>query len=277
MNATSITAQSRASGSSFYAGMRVLPSPEREAMYAVYGFCREVDDIADDQGGNRAERAAALDAWRADLDRLYAGGDPGRAAYLTPAVARFGLARADFEAVIDGMAMDVERDIRFPDAAELDLYCERVASAVGRLSVRIFGMDEAPGLALAHHLGRALQLTNILRDVDEDADIGRAYLPIDAIRAAGIAPGAIREVIDDPRIDAACRSVATQAARHFGEAQRIMAARPRGHLIAPRLMAGAYSELLRRMTAAGWQAPRRRIRHNRLALLWMVVRLRLAR
>jgi phytoene synthase len=275
MTAGSITPQGQASGSSFYAGMRVLPRPEREAMYAIYAFCRAVDDIADDQGGERAGRAGLLDAWRADLASLYAGGDPGQAAWLAPAIARFQLARADFEAVIDGMAMDVARDIRFPDAAELDLYCERVAAAVGRLSIRIFGMDDQPGLALAHHLGRALQLTNILRDIDEDAAMGRAYLPIEAIEAAGLRTGTIGEAIGDPRIDAACRSVAAQAARHFTEAQRIMADRPRGHLIAPRLMAGAYSELLRRMTAAGWAPPRARVRHNRIALISMVIRLRL--
>ncbi len=132
---------SQAARSSFYAGMRVLPKAEREAMYAVYGFCRIVDDIADDQQGDRAQRMAALDRWRADLDALYAGGDPGQAGFLAEAVRRFGLDRADFEAVIDGMAMDVDRDICWPKTEELDLYCDRVASAVGRLSVRVFGME----------------------------------------------------------------------------------------------------------------------------------------
>ena len=178
---------SGASGSSFYAGMRVLPKPERAAMYAVYGFCRIVDDIADDLHGDRASRRAELDAWRADLESLYAGGEPGRAAFLAGPVRRFGLAKADFLAVLDGMQMDVDADIRAPSAALLDLYIDRVASAVGRLSVRVFGMDEAPGLKLAHHLGRALQLTNILRDFDEDAAIGRLYAPREALDRAGIA------------------------------------------------------------------------------------------
>lgn len=266
-----------ASGSSFYAGMRVLPQPERHAMYAIYGFCRQVDDIADDQHGDRAARAAALDGWRDGIASLYAGGDAGRAAFLAPAVARFGLARADFEAVIDGMAMDVARDIRWPPASELDLYCDRVASAVGRLSVRVFGMDDAPGEALAHHLGRALQLTNILRDIDEDAAIGRIYLPIEAIAAQGIAIGDVAAVVGDPRIDGAARIVAAEARARFADADAILATRPRGHLIAPRLMAAAYGELLRRMGTAGWAPPRRRIRHNRIALLWTLARLRLGR
>ena len=266
-----------AAGSSFYAGMRVLPRAERHAMYAVYAFCRAVDDIADDQQGDRAGRAAALDRWRADLDDLYAGGSGGQAAFLAEHVRTFALERADFEAVIDGMAMDVAGDIRWPPMATLDLYCDRVASAVGRLSVNIFGMERQTGVALAHHLGRALQLTNILRDIDEDAAIGRLYLPREPIDEAGIPIGDIAAVVADPRIDAVGRSVATVADRHFDEANRILAARPRGHLIAPRLMAAAYSELLRRMRIAGWAAPRERVRHNRLALMWTLVRLRLGR
>ena len=269
--------QPSAAGSSFYAGMKVLPQPERHAMYAVYDFCRIVDDIADDEQGDRASRAIQLAGWRTDIASLYAGGAPGVAEFLVPHIRAFGLAQADFEAVIDGMAMDVAGDIRWPPADTLDLYCDRVASAVGRLSVRIFGMDEAPGLELSHHLGRALQLTNILRDIDEDAAIGRVYLPREAIEAQGIVVGDIAEVVGDPRIDGAARIVAAEADTHFRAAQKILDSRPRGHLIAPRLMAAAYSELLRRMRKAGWQPPRVRVRHNRLALAWTLVRLRLGR
>jgi len=269
--------QPSAAGSSFYAGMKVLPQRERHAMYAVYDYCRIVDDIADDQQGDRASRAAALDRWRADLASLYAGGEPGVAGFLVPHIRAFGLAQADFDAVIDGMAMDVAGDIRWPPADTLDLYCDRVASAVGRLSVRIFGMEEATGLLLSHHLGRALQLTNILRDIDEDAAIGRVYLPLEAIEAQGIVVGDIAQVIGDPRIDGAARIVAAEAEDHFREALKILGGRPKGHLIAPRLMAAAYSELLRRMQKIGWRPPRARVRHNRLALAWTLVRLRLRR
>jgi phytoene synthase len=274
MSAPAVPAEA-ASRSSFYAGMRVLPKPEREAMYAIYGFCRMVDDIADDEQGERPARAAQLDQWRADIAALYAGRDGGQAAFLAPHISRFGLARADFDAVIDGMAMDVDRDIRWPSHAELDLYCDRVASAVGRLSVRVFGMEERPGLALAFHLGRALQLTNILRDIDEDAGIGRVYLPREAIEAAGIRVGDIASVIGDARIDQVAQGLAAQARVHFDQSARILKARPRGHLIAPRLMAGAYAELLRRMVRAGWAPPRARVRHNRIKLLWTLLRLKL--
>jgi phytoene synthase len=265
--------QHRAAGSSFYAGMRVLPRAEREAMYAIYAFCREVDDVADDLVGDRAQRVAQLDRWRADVDALYAGGDPGQAAFLAEGVRRFGLDRGDFHAVIDGMAMDVARDIRWPSAAELDLYCDRVASAVGRLSVRVFGMEAGPGKELAHHLGRALQLTNILRDVDEDAAIGRVYLPAEPIEAAGIPFTTPEEVVRDPRIDTVARGLARQAHAHFDRANAILAARPRGHLVAPRLMAAAYAGLLVRMEAAGWTPPRTRVRASKPALLWTALRL----
>lgn len=275
--ATPAQLQAQVSGSSFYAGMRVLPKVQREAMYAVYGFCREVDDIADDEVGDRPERAAALDAWRADLESLYAGGNPGRAALVAEAVRRFALDKADFLAVIDGMAMDVERDIRWPSMAELELYCDRVASAVGRLSVKIFGMEDEVGIALAHHLGLALQYTNILRDVDEDAAIGRVYLPREALLAAGIELLDPITVVGDPRVDAAARVLAAKAHTHFAAAQAILAQRPRGHLIAPRLMAAVYEPILVRMEAIGWTPPRTRIKVNKPALIFTVLRLMLFR
>ena len=275
--ATPAQLQAQVSGSSFYAGMRVLPKAEREAMYAVYAFCRQVDDIADDEGGKREDRAAALDAWRADIDALYAGRDPGQAALLAEAVKRFKLEKADFIAVIDGMAMDVEEDVRWPPFETLDLYCDRVASAVGRLSVKIFGMEQEPGIALAYHLGRALQFTNILRDIDEDATIGRVYLPREPLDAAGVTFGDPLVLVADPQIDGACRMLVAKAHEHFAAAQAILAARPRGHLLAPRLMAAVYEPILRRMEVAGWGTPRTRIKVNKPALLLTVLRLSLFR
>jgi phytoene synthase len=265
------------SGSSFYAGMRVLPRPEREAMYAIYSFCRAVDDIADDQQGDPADRRRQLDAWRADIDSLYAGGDPGRAALLSTAVRRFDLDRADFDAVIDGMAMDVDGDIRWPLADTLDLYCDRVASAVGRLSVRVFGMERDVGHRLAHHLGRALQFTNILRDIDEDAAIGRVYLPREAIETAGVPITTPEAVVADPRIDGAARILAAAAHRHYAEAAAILRTPQRGHLLAPRLMEAVYARVLARMEAVGWAPPRRRVAVSKPALLWTVLRLAIAR
>jgi len=264
-------AETQASGSSFYAGMRVLPKAERTAMFAVYAFCRKVDDIADEQGIDPATRRADLDGWRRDIAALYAGEHAGQAAFLTDHVRRFVLRHEDFTAVIDGMQMDVDADIRAPDFATLDLYCDRVASAVGRLSTRIFGMDDEPGIALAHHLGRALQLTNILRDIDEDAAIGRLYLAREWLTAVGIDSAEPATVAADRRLDAAVRPGVALAHQHYAAADAILKQRPRGRLIAPRLMSAVYGATLHRTEAAGWTAPRRRVKLGKGTLLWILL------
>ncbi|MEO8668227.1 MAG: presqualene diphosphate synthase HpnD [Bauldia sp.] len=261
----------RASGSSFYAAMRILPRAQRDAMFEIYSFCRAVDDIADD-GGPRDPRLEQLGAWRDDVDGLYRGGTkPPHLANLADAIRDFDLRREDFIAVIDGMEMDIVDTIRAPDFAMLDLYCDRVASAVGRLSVRVFGMEEQPGLALAHHLGRALQLTNILRDLDEDAGIGRLYLPREALREAGIVSTEPAVALSSPAIGIACAPVVARAEGHYAEARKIMAASRRGAVRAPRIMGAAYRLILRRLVARGWMAPRAPVKLRKRQFLWILL------
>ncbi len=267
----------KVAGSSFYSAMRLMPKAERHAMFAIYAFCRAVDDIADDGEGTRDERFSRLAAWRRDLDVLYAGGTPVLSAFLAPHVRAYGLRKADFFAVIDGMEMDVDRDIRAPDLKTLDLYCERVASAVGRLSVKVFGMDEDPGFRLAHHLGRALQLTNILRDLDEDAAIGRLYLPCEYLDDAGLGADDPAQAIASSGIDKVCRDVSCLARSHYRAAQDILRTRPRGRLLAPRLMGAVYSTLLAKMEKQGWAPPRTRARLGKAELMTIVLRHALAR
>ena len=262
----------KASGSSFYTAMRLMPQQERDAMFAIYAFCRKVDDIADDGIGTRPERHRRLDNWRADLDALYAGSPPAAAAFLAPAVARYGLRKEDFHTILDGMDMDVTEDIVAPDLATLDLYCERVASAVGRLSIKVFGMEEGAGFRLAHHLGRALQLTNILRDIDEDADIGRLYLPREYLFAAGFKSLDPKMVASDPRVDTACRQLAGLAHEHYDKAQAILTAKPKGRIATPWLMGAVYSEILRATEVAGFAPPRRRVSLGKGKLLSLVLR-----
>jgi phytoene synthase len=262
-----------AAGSSFYIAMRILPRARREAMYAIYGFCRAVDDIADDDGP-REPRRAALARWRADIDKLFQGTVTPATRDLAEPTRRFGLRREDFLAVIDGMEMDLDADLRAPDWVTLDLYCDRVASAVGRLSVRIFGIEPKIGDQLAHHLGRALQLTNILRDLDEDAEIGRLYLPHEALQNAGIAVDgrAPSAILLEPRLGDACGKVAARAAEHFAEADRIMRRCPRRAVRAPRLMEAAYRRILAALNARGYAPPRERVRINKLRLVGALLR-----
>lgn len=269
---TATDLEAKVAGSSFYAGMRVLPKAEREAMYAIYGFCRIVDDIADDLDRPIETRRAELDQWREYIDALYRGEVPAPAAFLARPIRDFGIEREDFIAVIDGMQIDLDMEVRWPPFAEFDLYCDRVASAVGRLSVKVFGMERETGIALSHHLGRALQFTNVLRDIDEDAGIGRVYLPREALDAAGIEPTTPAAVVADPRIDLAARWLAPKAKEHFAQAHAILAAKPRGHLIAPRLMDSAYSRVLDRMIAKGWRAPRKRIGTSKWRLVLALIR-----
>ena len=264
-------AAERASASSFYTAMRILPRAQRAAMFEIYAFCRQVDDIADSTEP-RAVRREQLQYWRVDINSLYAGKPVSRTQGLVAPVAAFGLWREDFHAVIDGMEMDVVTDIRAPDEATLDLYCDRVASAVGRLSVRVFGMEEQEGLALAHHLGRALQLTNILRDLDEDAAIGRLYLPAQVLLRAGITSTDPASVLASSTLGTVCATVVERARRHFAQADSVMARNPRRKVRAPRIMAEAYRAILDALVERGWSAPRRPIHLPRGRLIWIIMR-----
>jgi phytoene synthase len=261
----------RASGSSFYAGMRMLPRDRREAVFEIYSFCRAVDDVAD-AGGPREPRLAQLAQWRSDVDRLYAGMPPPHLKALDEPRRRFSLERADFMAIIDGMEMDVVEDIRAPDWAKLDRYCDCVASAVGRLCVKVFGLARAEGVELAHHLGRALQLTNILRDLDEDAALGRLYLPREALRGVGIESSDPDAVLADPRLPAATTPVLERAREHFREADAVMQRCPHRLVRTPRLMEQAYLVLLRKLKMRGWAPPRAKVSIGKLRLLWIVAR-----
>jgi squalene synthase HpnD len=260
-----------ASGSSFYAAMRILPREQREAMFQIYSFCRQVDDIADSDGP-RPERLAALQQWRDDLDALYQGRAPARLRDYVSSVRKFDLKREDFLAIVDGMEMDVPQDIRAPDLATLDLYCDRVASAVGRLSVRVFGLAQDDGILLAHHLGRALQLTNILRDIDEDAALGRLYLPLEGLLHAGITSTDPLKVIADPALPKVCAPLVERARRHFENADEVMNHNRRRVVRAPRIMSKYYRAILELLVARGFAAPRPAVRLNKMARMAIILR-----
>ncbi len=261
----------RAAGTSFYRGMRVLPPDRRQAMYAIYAFCRIVDDIADEPG-ELAEKLARLAAWRDRVAGLYRSEADGPVTrVLVAAVRRFDLRQQDFIAVIDGMQMDAESVIVAPDLATLDLYCDRVAAAVGRLSVRAFGDASPAADRVAHALGRALQLTNILRDLREDAERGRLYLPREYLGAAGV-PLAPDAALASPRLGEVCRRVADLARGYFAEARTAMADCDRRAMKPARLMGATYAAILSRLEQLGWSRLDRRAGLPGWQKLWLALR-----
>ena len=242
-----------ASRTSFYWAMRLLPPHRRDAIYAVYAFCREVDDVADSD--DPAERKVEqLRHWRVEVDRLFDGNptEPVMAALVGP-IGEFGLERQDFLAVIEGMEMDARGPIRAPSMADLEAYCARVASAVGLLCIRIFGVSGDEGRAVARSLGLALQLTNILRDVREDAGMGRLYLPRELLEAHGVTSSDPDEVLRHPNLPAICRDLGVRASREFADAREAIG---RCDLRAMRpavIMMHVYQRTLVRMTAEGFR------------------------
>jgi phytoene synthase len=264
-------ASQHATGSSFYTAMRILPRAQREAMFEIYSFCRRVDDIAD-SSGPRPQRLAELGEWRDEINALYEGKIGPKVAGLARPVREFDLSHEDFLTVIDGMEMDALEDIRAPNFSTLDLYCDRVASAVGRLSVCVFGMERGTGKLLSHHLGRALQLTNILRDLDEDAGVGRLYLPREALQQAGIVTTDPAMVLRSPTLSQACGELVERARLHFAEADKIMRRCPRRAVRAPRVMSEVYRSILDLLVARGFDAPRQPVRISRARVAWILLR-----
>lgn len=263
----------RRSGTSFYWGMRVLPPAKRAAMYAIYAFCREVDDIADEPG-TPSSKAARLADWRAEIALLYQGRPRlAVACALLPAVEAFALRREDLIAVIDGMEMDAAPRIRLATMAELALYCDRVACAVGRLSVRVFGVAPADGDALADALGRALQLTNILRDLADDARRDRLYLPADLLARHGItALDPVERVLAEPALPAVLGEMAALAEDAFARARRIIAACDRSAVRPALIMLEVYHRTLRRMTQRDWARWAEPVSLSAAEKLWVAVR-----
>jgi len=239
----------RGASSSFFWAMRSLPLQQRRGIYAVYAFCREVDDIADGEGPID-ERKRDLQRWRDEVEAVYAGAPTtaiGRAmAFAAP---KFDLERADFHAIIDGMEMDADTEIRAPAWDDLMIYCDRVACAVGRLCVKIFGEPGAEGRAVADALGKALQLTNILRDVHEDAERGRLYIPREILQAHGIETTDPDTVLADANLLAAWRMLAGHAAEQFEAAETAMAACSPEAMRPARIMMEVYRRNFERMIA----------------------------
>ncbi|HYG85122.1 MAG TPA: presqualene diphosphate synthase HpnD [Azospirillum sp.] len=261
------------SGSTFYWPMLLLPRSKRLAMFAIYAYCRQIDDIVDEPGEPEAKRRA-LHAWRHELRSLYAGGAPSSpmAAALKGAIERYGLPRPELEAVIDGMAMDLAGTMRAPDLGTLGVYCRRVAGAVGLLAIRVFDRAESATEAFAIALGEALQLTNILRDLEEDAQLGRLYLPREVLLNVGISAIDPATVLAHPSLHLACEALALRADARFAEAEQALARCRRERLWAAEAMMVLYRRLLTRLKARGWRDLSRNVRIKKRECAWVTLR-----
>jgi phytoene synthase len=240
-------------GSSFSWAIGLLPAQRRQALRALCAFCREVDDIADGEASN-ALKETLLGSWRGEVAHLY-GGRPRNAVTLglSQAVHLYRLRYQDFLAIIDGAEMKAQTGIRAPSFAQLDRYCERGAVAVARLSVRIFGDETPAGERVAAELGRALQLTNILHNLAEDAKQHRLYLPRELLHAREIFATTPSWVLAQPALADVCRDLATVAERHYAAAVGAIAACPRWTMRPVAVMLGIHHALLHQLLVRGWR------------------------
>lgn len=237
-----------ASGSSFYYSFLFLPKAKRQAITALYAFCREVDDIADECKDVSVARIK-LAWWRTEIAHLYAGKPQHPVSKaLAEAIHRYHLDEEHFLEIIDGMEMDLDQN-RYADFKQLQLYCYRVASVVGLLSVQIFGFKDRKTLKYAHDLGMALQLTNIIRDVGEDARRNRIYLPSDELKKFGVTEAEILNSKSSDKIRALLEFQIERAETFYDRALRELPAEDRKTQRTGLMMAAIYRTLLREIKA----------------------------
>lgn len=241
----------KATGSSFYWALRLMPIERREAMFCIYAFCRDVDDIADGPL-DVASKRARLDEWRQGVESLFEALQPDACVLeLKAVVETYHLDKADLLDVIEGMQSDAYDSVRIADEAAFDVYLDRVASAVGRLSNKVFAISGPAAENLAHHLGRALQITNILRDLNEDADRNRLYLPLTLLRAQDIYTNQPHAVLAHERLEDVLSPLAAQAQDHYDQARVALLHLDKSKTRPARIMLGVYERLLRHLQRRG--------------------------
>lgn len=238
----------RKSASNLALAFALLPKARRDAMSALYAFCREVDDVADDESQPVEQRREQLAAWRSDIKKACEGGNPEFSVNreLRPVVAQYGLQFEHFSELIQGCEMDLEIT-RYPDFEALEEYCHLVASVVGLLSIEVFGYHNPKCRDYAIHLGRALQLTNILRDVRNDALRGRIYLPLSELTRHSVTEAEILSGTYSDRFVALGRAVADRARDHYKQARTLLPDEDRGAMVAAELMGAVYWRLLEKL------------------------------
>ena len=236
--------KTRESGSSFTLSFICLPKAKREAMTVLYAFCREVDDVVDECSDYQVAQTK-LNWWKAEIERLYeATPQHPVTKALAPVIEAFALSKEHFLEIIDGMEMDLKFN-RYADFKQLQLYCYRVASVVGKLSAQIFGYQDRNTLKYAHDLGIAFQLTNIIRDIGEDARRGRIYIPLDELEKAKVTEEAILGYQTDSAIKTMLDAQIERAEHFYDKALNALPAVDKKNQLPGLMMAAIYRTLLR--------------------------------
>lgn len=261
----------KASGTSFYWAMRILPPKKRNAIFAVYAFCREVDDIADSRAEN-IDKLRLLADWRAEIDKLFAGCPelPVSRALSVP-IKQFGLRKETFLEVIEGMEFDASSSVRVPTILALEEYCDLVACAVGRLANQIFEIEKPLGEPVAVALGQALQLTNILRDLNEDAKINRMYVPKEMLSAYGITDPDTESIINHPKFPKICSELASIARQRFIDAEMAISCCDRKKIIPAIMMMKNYSRILDKLVKRGWRRLSEPVSLSKIQKFWLAI------
>ena len=260
-----------ASGSSFYYAFLFLPRQRRAAITAIYAFCREVDDVVDDATDMQVA-STKLAWWHEEVARAYAG-QPSHPVMqaLMPLVGNYGIDAAQLHAIVRGCQMDLEQS-RYLDFASLQTYCHLVAGVVGEVSARIFGQTQPQTTAYAHKLGLAFQLTNIIRDVGEDARRGRIYLPINELQQFEVKAHEITQRSYSERFSALMRFQSERAQRLYDEALALLPAPDRRAQKPGLMMASIYRTLLREIEGENFQVLHQRISLTPLRKFWLAWR-----
>ena len=257
-----------ASGSSLYYAVLFLPPPRRAAITAFYAFCREVDDVVD-EARDASVAATKLAWWQAEVQRAYAGqaSHPVMLA-LMPLAADYGISAAQLQAIIRGCQMDLEQT-RYLDFAALQQYCHLVAGVVGEVAAQIFGQSQPQTTQYAHTLGQALQLTNIIRDVGEDASRGRIYIPINEMQRFNVKAHEVLKCIPSARFSALMAFQAERAQGLYAQALALLPDADRRSQKPGLMMASIYRTLLTRIEARGFPVLTERVRLSPLRKFWL--------
>ena len=260
------------SGSSFYWGMKILEEKQRRAMFAIYSFCRIIDDIADSDK-KLSIKIKGINLWKLKIDNLFKGKtDDSVTRELLFSVESFSLQKSDFLKILEGMLMDACQNIVYPKKEFLIKYCDNVAGSVGCLSVKVFGLTNyITSRKYATNLGRAFQLTNIIRDLNEDVNRGRCYISENYLKKVGLKKIPLKNLIDSKKIDILCQEVLNDAKEYYAMAEKYAKELEKTKLKASELIKDFYTCIFYKMYNKNWNK-KKRVRLNLFEKIFLIIK-----